>query len=106
MAVAVWSPRQRYYGKSGPLQGTASWHESYGPREQAETHATPYFIPLSISEKFVQKGGGLCGPPKVTRNFESVLVIDDAPIRHHRMGRLDGTAVELNAASNTVIFRA
>ena len=48
MAVAVWSPRQRYYGKSGPLQGTASWHESYGPREQAETHATPYFVPLSI----------------------------------------------------------
>ena len=50
--------------------------------EQAATrHRTPDFVPLSIADANTQKGGGLCGPPKVTRNFESVLVIDDAPIR-------------------------
>ena len=61
-----------------PLLGT----RSNGPREQAETHATLDFLPLSIVEDVCLKKAAACaGCREVTRNFESVLVIDNAPIR-------------------------
>ena len=75
MSALLWKNRSPW---KGPLRGT----RSNGPREQAETHVTPDFLPLSRTKEICLKKEAACaGRRKVTRNFESVLVIDNAPIR-------------------------